>query len=119
MLDWLTHRPDLPLWPGGPVAGLGLWNSLGGTIIVEGAMLMAGVALYARSTTARDATGRWSLAGLIALTGLVWITQPWSPPPSAAAVAWGGLVMWLLPVWAQWIESHRAPGGGEGESLEA
>src|SRR3954447_26978834 len=21
-LDWITHRPDLPLWPGGPLEGL-------------------------------------------------------------------------------------------------
>src|SRR5690349_8380809 len=27
MLDVVVHRPDLPLWPGGPKVGLGLWNS--------------------------------------------------------------------------------------------
>jgi membrane-bound metal-dependent hydrolase YbcI (DUF457 family) len=26
ILDWLVHRPDLALWPGGPTVGLGLWN---------------------------------------------------------------------------------------------
>jgi len=26
VLDWLVHRPDLPLYPGGPKVGLGLWN---------------------------------------------------------------------------------------------
>ena len=25
-LDLLVHRPDLPLWPGGPAVGLSLWN---------------------------------------------------------------------------------------------
>src|SRR5687768_4256927 len=28
VLDFVTHRPDLPLWPGGPMVGLGLWNSV-------------------------------------------------------------------------------------------
>ena len=28
VLDWVTHRPDLPLWPRGPDAGLGLWKLL-------------------------------------------------------------------------------------------
>ena len=31
-LDVLTHRPDLPLWPGGAKVGLGLWNSIPGTL---------------------------------------------------------------------------------------
>lgn len=26
VLDWLVHRPDLALWPGGESVGLGLWN---------------------------------------------------------------------------------------------
>ena len=26
LLDWLVHRPDLLLWPGGDKVGLGLWN---------------------------------------------------------------------------------------------
>jgi hypothetical protein len=28
VLDWITHRPDMPLFPGGPRLGLGLWNSV-------------------------------------------------------------------------------------------
>ncbi len=108
VLDFITHRPDLPLWPGGPVAGLGLWNSVAGTIIVEGSLLGAGLWLYVRGSAARDRIGRWALVGLVALTGVVWVTQPWSPPPpSAAAVAWGALILWLLPPWARWIEAHR------------
>lgn len=27
ILDWISHRPDMPLYPGGPRLGLGLWNS--------------------------------------------------------------------------------------------
>ena len=32
LLDFITHRPDLPLYPGGARVGLGLWNSLWGTL---------------------------------------------------------------------------------------
>ena len=28
VLDFVSHRPDMPLWPGGPRLGLGLWNSV-------------------------------------------------------------------------------------------
>ena len=36
VLDWITHRPDMPLYPGGgPRFGLGLWNSIAGTMVVK------------------------------------------------------------------------------------
>jgi membrane-bound metal-dependent hydrolase YbcI (DUF457 family) len=41
VLDWVTHRPDMPLYPGGALYGLGLWNSIAGTMLVE--FLMFGV----------------------------------------------------------------------------
>jgi membrane-bound metal-dependent hydrolase YbcI (DUF457 family) len=108
LLDFVTHRPDLPIWPGGPEGGLSLWNSVPGTILVEGTLLAACTWLYVRVTRPSDATGRWALIALLLLIAAVWVTQPWSPaPPSASAVAWGGLVLWLLPPWASWIERHR------------
>ena len=39
VLDWVTHRPDMPIYPGGPRYGLGLWNSIAGTMVVEILML--------------------------------------------------------------------------------
>src|SRR5918999_1339466 len=35
LLDFVTHAPDLPLVPGGPRYGLGLWNSVPLTIALE------------------------------------------------------------------------------------
>lgn len=108
VLDWVTHRPDLPLWPNGPMAGLGLWNSIPGTIVVEAGLFAAGVWLYVSVTDASDRTGSLALAGLLFLTGLIWVSQPWAPVPgSASAVAWGALILWILPPWALWIEQHR------------
>ena len=107
-LDLVTHRPDLPLWPGGPLMGLGLWHSIPGTIVVEGGLFLVGVVAYVRGWPARDNTGRWAFAALVSLIGLLWITQPWSPPPpNEAAVAWGALSMWLVLPWCAWIARHR------------
>ena len=50
LLDFVVHRPDLPLYPGGPRLGLGLWNSILATVIVEGLMYAAGVWIYLRVT---------------------------------------------------------------------
>ena len=108
VLDFVTHRPDLPLWPGGPLAGLGLWQSIVATLLLEGTLFLVCIAIYVTSTRAIDGTGRWALAGLLLLTSVIWATQPYSPPPpSASAVAWGGLILWLLPPWARWIDNHR------------
>ncbi len=54
VLDFVTHIPDLPLYPGGPKYGLGLWNSVAGTFAVEIVMFAIGVWIYARATRAAD-----------------------------------------------------------------
>src|SRR5687768_3408377 len=108
VLDYVTHRPDMPLWPGGDVFGLGLWNSIPGTLIVEGLLFGAAVVAYARAFPARDAIGRWAFRALIGMMTVMWATSPWSPPPpSVMAIAVVGLAMWLFPLWAGWIERHR------------
>lgn len=108
VLDWVTHRPDLPLWPGGPELGLGLWYSLAGTYLAEGLLLLWGLRLYHSVSSSADQTGRWALYALVALTTLIWITQPLAPPPpSPTAIAVVGFALWLLPPWAHWIEKHR------------
>ena len=58
VLDWITHRPDMPLYPGSAKVGLGLWNSIPGTIVVEVAMFILGVWIYARSRVRAIASGR-------------------------------------------------------------
>jgi membrane-bound metal-dependent hydrolase YbcI (DUF457 family) len=108
LLDFVTHRPDLPLWPGGAKWGLGLWQSIPGTLIVEGALFVAAIAFYGRVWKSRDGVGRWAFWGLVTFTGAIWISGPWSPPPpGASSIAAAGLALWILPVWAGWIERHR------------
>ena len=108
VLDFVTHRPDLPVWPSGPLVGLGLWNSIPGTILVEAGLLAVGIWIYLGATTSKDLVGTAAFWTLVALTGVMWVSQPWAPlPPSATVVAAGALLLWLLPPWAIWIEQHR------------
>jgi len=108
-LDYLTHRPDMPLTMGGPErVGLGLWNSVPGTLAVELPIFGGGLLLYARSTAARDrigSIGLWSLAAFLLVIYLANIVGP--PPPSPSAVAWAAQAMWLLVWWGYWVDLHR------------
>jgi hypothetical protein len=110
ILDFITHRPDLPLWPGGPLAGLGLWNSIPGTAIVEGGLSGAAIAAYAGRARLRGLRA-WAFWGVLALLALLWASQPWAPPPPGpTAVAAGALVMWILPLWGWWLDSPTPAG---------
>jgi len=61
ILDAITHRPDMPLLPGNATrVGLGLWNSVPATLVVESLMFAAAVWLYASATRSRDRVGRYS-----------------------------------------------------------
>ena len=108
VFDFITHRADMPLWPGGPKVGLGLWYSTAGTIVTESLIFVGGVALYLRATKARDRTGSigaWSLIILLALGYAASVLG--GAPPSVTAMASGALIMWLIPFWAAWFDRHR------------
>ncbi len=110
VLDFITHSPDMPLWPGGAArVGLGLWYSTAGTIVVEGLMFVLGIWLYARTTQARDRVGRWALWGLVAVLVLSYASNLVSSSELPPRVfAWVGLVMgWLTVLWAWWADAHR------------
>ena len=109
VLDFVSHAPDMPLWPGNsPHLGLGLWNSVTATILIEGVMFTVAVALYVRATRASDRVGVVAFWSFILISAAMWASSPWSPPPpSARALAWFALGAWLLLVWAGWADRHR------------
>jgi membrane-bound metal-dependent hydrolase YbcI (DUF457 family) len=110
LLDFASHRPDMPLYPGGSERlGLSLWNSLPATFAVEGAMLALGIALYVRATRAKNRTGSIGWWGLVGLLLALYVPGPWSPPPpSENAVAIVGIALLVIFVpWAYWIDRNR------------
>ena len=111
MLDALTHRPDMPLTVAADSSrvGLGLWNSVAGTIAVELLLFAAGLWLYTRATRAADRAGRLALWGLVAFLLVIYVANLFGPPPpSGMAAAWSALAMWLLVAWGYWVDRHRA-----------
>lgn len=102
LLDFVAHRPDMPLVPwGGPRLGLGLWNSLALTMLVEGASFACAVAYYARGR--RAGKGFWAL---LATLGVVYLANLFGPPPpNMTAVAVSAIVLFpLLWLWGNKVE---------------
>jgi hypothetical protein len=110
ILDVVTHRPDMPLFPGGPKVGLGLWNSVTGTVIVEMAMYLGGSWIYLNATRARDAAGRWGMLVLLSTLLLIYVGDAMSrvPPPSVNAIVVVGMAASVIfTAWAVWADRHR------------
>lgn len=111
ILDVATHRPDMPLYPGGPKFGLGLWNYPLATLVVEGAMFAAGLAVYLRATRSRDRTGRWAIAILVALLVVAYgASLAGGEPPPENAIAIGAIAGAAVIVGiSAWADRHRQP----------
>lgn len=112
VLDAITHRPDMPLYPGGPELGFGLWNSIAATVIIELAMFAAGLWFYLRTTRPRDGVGRWGFVLLITTLLTIYVGDALSSeaPPSVGVLivvaAAGGA---LFTAWSWWVDRHRTP----------
>jgi hypothetical protein len=115
LLDALVHAPDLPLTPvgDGPRIGLGLWDSMTATLLVEIPIFVAGVWVYARSTRARDTAGRIGFVALVALLAIIHAANLLGPPPpSVTAIAWVGQAQWLIVLFGFWLDRHRVAARG-------
>jgi hypothetical protein len=108
VLDFIAHRPDMPIFPGGPKYGLGMWNSVPLTISVEYVLFAAGIAVYLSTTRAKDLKGTvvfWSLVGVL---GALYPASMFGPPPTSVQVlAWSAIGIWLTVPWAAWADRHR------------
>jgi hypothetical protein len=121
VLDWLTHKPDLPVAPGiGPKLGLGLWNHPAVEIPLEIGMYVVAVWLYAAGTRARDRIGTWALWPLVAVLAALHVANLTSPPPpSTQVVAYADVVAVVFLAWAVWADRHRVPAPASAASRRA
>ncbi|MDX6530825.1 MAG: hypothetical protein QOH41_3115 [Blastocatellia bacterium] len=110
VLDYIVHRPDLPLYAGGArLVGLGLWNHRWAAIAVELVLFAAGIWLYTRQTKAKDKIGVYALWGFVVFLLAAYGAAAFGPPPPASVrkLAIVTLCTSLLIVWAWWFDSHR------------
>jgi hypothetical protein len=108
VLDVVTHRPDMPLYPGGPRLGLSLWNSIPATLAVEMVMYAAGLWFYVRATRPQDATGRWAFVALAVFLPVAYLASVGTVPPSIQALYTTALAgAAVLTAWSWWADAHR------------
>ncbi|MCE6989947.1 metal-dependent hydrolase [Dyadobacter sp. CY323] len=82
-LDFVVHIPDLPLTPfGSQKVGLGLWNSLPLTLLIESIIFFGGIYIYVKNTTALNAKGKWGLWALVIFFIVANLYNVFGPPPS-------------------------------------
>jgi len=109
VLDFLVHRPDLPLYDDTMKVGLGFWNYPTLALLLEAVLLFVGMALYLRVTKPINAIGRIGppVFGVVmlAIQGYVFFGPP---PDSPAAAAVTALVSYVLFAFvAQWLARQR------------
>jgi membrane-bound metal-dependent hydrolase YbcI (DUF457 family) len=111
VLDFIVHRADLPLVPWSNFkVGLGLWNSLPITIIIEGLIFCTGAWFYISYAKAKNKRGFYRIWGLLIFLAVIYINNIFAPPPpTEMAVGWVGLSQWLIIAWAYWIDKIKVP----------
>ena len=103
ILDFITHKPDLPLTPFSETkVGLGLWNYPTIEIVLEILIFGLGAWLYFKSSNFKKRTSFWILIAFLLVVHLMNLFGP--PPPNIMAVAWSANLMWLIILWAWWVE---------------
>lgn len=111
LLDWLVHRPDLPLYDNSFKVGLGLWNYPALAFALEIAFLFGGMYFYMKATRATAQVGRFGMVifGLVmlAVQALVFFGPPPTSDQSAAVTAL--VVYFAFAAIACWLERKRVP----------
>ena len=111
ILDVIVHTPDLPLWSDDSLKlGLGLWNNAVATYVLEAVLLVGGLWLYLRSTTAVTKTGKYGMTVFVVLLLLVNIMNVFGPlqGDSKLALAVSALAAYLLfAAAAFWLDTKR------------
>lgn len=98
VLDWVVHRPDLPLFDDAAKVGLGLWNRPVPAFVLEVGLLLGAAVLWVRARpSSRGRRGAWMLTAVLVAVQVVFLLGP--PPPSGAAVAITALVAYLAFAW--------------------
>jgi hypothetical protein len=113
LLDVVVHRADLPLFGVGSYRiGLGLWNYIFVSSLIESLIFLAALWVYLQSTKGITFGGRYGMVIFSAFVMIMWIASVLAPTPSEFNIigfAIFGLVFQLLVIGTvSWLDRKRA-----------
>jgi len=111
LLDFLSHRPDMPLAPGvHQYFGLGLYNSPLAILLVEGLIWFTGIIVYARCTRPKKHIGAYLFWSVAVLLTALWLASLGGAAPSNMLRAGiSSLIFFAIVVlWAYLIDFLRS-----------
>ncbi len=99
VLDFIVHRPDLPLYDNTAKVGLGLWNYPAWAFGLEAALLLGASAMYLKAEPRnRAAIIVFSLV-MLGVQVYVFFGPPPASPKAAAATALVAYFLFALIIW--------------------
>lgn len=109
VLDWLVHRPDLPLYDNAMKVGLGIWNYPLIALALEALLLFGGLFVYMKRTMAVNVVGRFGPPAFGILMIAIQTYIFFGPPPSSAGeLAITALVSYIVfAAVIQWLDRQR------------
>lgn len=115
LLNLLFHHADMYLLPADDPGsmrwdtrwGLGLWNSMVGTILVEGILFATGIWVYLKSTKATNGMGQWGFWALCVILTAFFVGVFVLVPKNVVWVALAGQIQLLFVAWGFWLDDHR------------
>ena len=109
ILDFIVHRPDLPLYGNSFKVGLGLWNYPAISFLLELAFLFGGMVLYLRTTQAVNSLGRYGMVVfgflMAVVEAMIFFGPGITSPVAGAVTALSVYVVFTAIVY--WLERQR------------
>lgn len=106
ILDFVVHRPDLPLYGNSVKLGLGLWNTPALAFGLEAALLFGGTWLCLRGSLARSLGTLVFGIVILAIQSYVFFGPPPTSDLAAASTALIAYAVFAAVIW--WLQDRRA-----------
>ncbi len=105
VLDFIVHRPDLPLYDNSDKVGLGLWNRPALALGLEAALLFGGVWLCLRGRMARSPGTLVFGVLMLGIQAYVFFGPPPTSDRAAASTALVVYAVFATVIW--WLQDRR------------
>lgn len=105
VLDFIVHRPDLPLYGNSAKVGLGLWNSPALAFGLEAALLFGGMWLALRGRLAGSLGTLCFGVLMLGIQAYIFFGPPSASDRAAASTALVAYALFAIVIW--WLQDRR------------